>query len=231
MSEEQDLPKKAKQPTVTERVNNLESKLDGYIEAQEQVQAQNTETLSSMNDSLRLLLEGMSAKNTPSGVPDGAMGADESEMFDLDTVNSYMDNQGVYTTDTNAPEEIVTDVTKIMDNDQLHRFMNEEVEVMFHQAEGSTLSPVNVPIAVNGVIKVITRDGKPQKIQRKYVELLARSGPIKYKQYTRPPTPNLNVAYEDTTVTVGSKALRLPFVVLNDTAEGKAWFKQIISSP
>lgn len=112
-----------------------------------------------------------------------------------------------------------------MDQMELERFMNEELDVLIHepQLEGE---PSVVELEVGGIPCYAMR-GIPQKLRRKYVEVLARarSAHVRhwYKQQGEA-TKNFQ--------SFSSRALTYPFIVEKDPSGGKgrAWLASTLAS-
>lgn len=106
---------------------------------------------------------------------------------------------------------------------ELEKFMSELVEVLIYEPFNAGEEKV-VQLAVNGKNQFVIR-GKPQKIKRKYVEVLARARKVGVTAD----------GYKDgrgeakNTVQISS-GLQYPFQVIEDrNPKGPAWLRQILA--
>lgn len=107
---------------------------------------------------------------------------------------------------------------------ELEKFMNEEVEILVYEPIDEN-EPFLVDPSVNGTRQFIIR-GVPQKVKRKYVEVLARSkrNMVSARGYIDRQTQE---AVNEVRV---NKSLMYPFQILEDpNPNGPAWLRKVLA--
>jgi hypothetical protein len=100
-------------------------------------------------------------------------------------------------------------------------FANELVTTRLYRS-GDKNTPNHAILSVNGVTQVVIADGKPRKIRRKFVEVLARCWQSTYEQRQHPIELDRYEMLEDA-------SLAYPFEVTDDpNPRGKAWLEGIL---
>lgn len=112
-----------------------------------------------------------------------------------------------------------------MDQMELERFMNEELDVLIHEPQQEGEPPV-VEMEVGGIPCYAMR-GVPQKLKRKYVEVLARARSAHVRHWYKQQGENTKNFQS-----FSSRALAFPFIVEKDPSGGKgrAWLASTLAS-
>jgi hypothetical protein len=122
---------------------------------------------------------------------------------------------------TDPEVEIEPVVTKEFDQAVSEEaFMNEVLEIEIHESTNEN-DPNHVIVSVNDKSQPIFR-GRPTKVKRKYVEVLARCRESKYTQVTPNPMEPDQMEMRE------RSALTYPFTVLSDpNPKGRAWLAAV----
>ena len=109
----------------------------------------------------------------------------------------------------------------------LLRFLNEEVEILVYEPQelGGGKEMWYVPLCVDCVTQYVRR-GQPQKVKRKYLEVLARARKVGVRAhgFVTGGTEVVNEVHRT------SRALEFPFQVLHDPSgpKGTEWLARIL---
>lgn len=105
---------------------------------------------------------------------------------------------------------------------ELESFMQEELEIMVHPDNDEGSLPV-ITVSCQGVNQNIVRN-VPQKVKRKYVEILARTRTTGYDQKTPDMSNPENIQMEE------KNSLTYTFSVLSDPSPvGREWLQAILA--
>lgn len=166
------------------------------------------------------MLEGMSAQNRPLGAKPGTDAEEVLDQVATPNVSREIDLNG------NMQEIAVTDMSlEEIGQQQLDRlkFDQEVLTIQLAPAMDETHDP-RVEVSVNGRSVILLRN-QPYKVQRMYVEVLARAQPMTYanQEYTKADGVRA-IRYEQ------NVGMRYPFQVLHDPNPlGDEWLRGLLS--
>lgn len=154
----------------------------------------------------------------------------------FDTDQAVVGKETVIEQKGNLPQQLLDDpqlIQRVEFQDattsalELQRFLNEFVEILVYEPQviGNMQEQWYIPLSVDGVSQYVRR-GIPQKIRRKFVEVLARA-----RKAGVHATGYLNGRKEVVNeVRKTSRALEFPFQVISDPsgAKGAEWLAKIL---
>ena len=199
-----------KEPKLT--IAKVAENLDKVVENTDNAMTELRETINEQGAVNKAILEMLKAKDTPVTVrkETDARSFDLGEGTNVDTVDSDI-IQGTF--DINSPQ--------FQDKMKIERFMQEMVTIHIHESNND-LEVETFMVSVNNK-KHFFRFGETKAVPRYIVETLARAKPETFNNVEKLDRHG-NVFTENK----GTRGLRYPFSVMQDTPVGRAWLQVVL---
>lgn len=175
------------------------------------VMAEQAEASNAQAETNRAILEMLKAKNNPVILTD-RVEADEQDLGAVEDIGESQIVTGVF--DINSPA--------FQEKASIERFMHEDVKILIHESNNDLEVDV-FSVSVNNK-SVLFRFGETKVVKRYILEVLARAKPITYG--------NKQIRGGDgveRVVNNGTRGLRYPYSVEQDTKIGRAWHKVVLA--